>query len=183
VANRILFDFVEGHVGVVSEKGKKDPAGSKPVDIPSASKPIEGVGTAVAAFVGPPLLVRHLEPLADGTWLALGLGSNTIPADPPGEAAWGLLVGVVAPASAPRSGAAHRFSLRVLDPDGGLIAEELEILVNLTSGSRVTDDWELTAQLPTLVRMPVETPGAYRAEMRFDDATCSHAVVVSEPDV
>jgi hypothetical protein len=179
MADRILFDLVEQQVAAVSEKGTTVPAGSKPIEVSAGSRPIEGVGTAVAAFVGLPVLVRHLEPLADGTWLALGLGFSTIPADLPGDVVLAVLVGVVAPASEARREAATRFSLCVLDSDGGLVAERMEVRVALTVASRVPDDRELTAQLPIVVRFPVESPGVYRAEMQFQDSTCRQTLVVS----
>jgi hypothetical protein len=179
VASRILFDFVEHQLSVVSEKGERAPAGSKPIEIASGSKPIEGVGTSTAPFIGFAVLARQLEPLADDTWLALGLGSNVIPAEPPAIIDAALLVEVVIPGTVDMLGSPHPFSLCVRDRDRALVGESLDAQLLLTSNTPLPEGWELRTQVPVTMRIRIPASGAYHAEMKINDNTHRQTMIVT----
>lgn len=122
------------------------------------------------------IAARHAEPLADGTLVALGLGSDVLHAPGfPVSASVTLVVCMKASHVEPEE---HTLALGVLGPSFDPVMEPMEAPVVITPGVMTPDGWEVGRVISVVVAFDAAEPGIYSIELTPDGGTPTSVPII-----
>jgi hypothetical protein len=127
--------------------------------------------------------VRHVEPLKDGSFLALGIESSMfVIAVAPAVIRLAMLVCLAAPHVEATGDPAHTLRLRVLGPDLTEVQPPLVLPFGMAPGPNTPEGWEVKLLMPVGVTIPVAEAGTFSVEISADDDSLSVPIIIRLPD-
>lgn len=123
---------------------------------------------------------RHVEALADGTHLVLGIGADIVGVPEfPTPIIVSLIVSLSCDPTQARAGVDHELAVTIR----GVDLEELETLqvtLQVAPGDNTPEGWRVRVITPAVLRFMAAQPGAYSIELRTDDDHQSVPVLVRD---
>jgi hypothetical protein len=123
---------------------------------------------------------RHLEALADGSFLVLGIGADIVGAlEFPTQTIVSLIVSLSCDPTEARAGVDHELAVTIR----GVDLEELETLqvaLQVGRGDNTPEGWRVRLILPAAMRFEAAQPGTYSIELRTDDDHKSVPILVRD---
>ena len=121
---------------------------------------------------------RHLEALADGSFLVLGIGADIVGAL---EFPTPIIVSLIVSLSCDptQAGVDHELAVTIR----GVDLEELDVLqvaLQFGPGDNTPEGWRVRLVLPAVSRFMAAQPGTYSIELRTDDDHKSVPVLVRD---
>lgn len=111
-----------------------------------------------------------LEFQANGTWAALGVGTDVFRVGGfPAQVGVTLLAAVAAGPG--EVGRPHEFVAQVLGPDLDIVVEPLRVPFQVDLAPGVPDGWEPRTFVPMQLVFEARSPGVHSIELRAGDAT------------
>jgi hypothetical protein len=123
---------------------------------------------------------RHLEALADGSFLVLGIGADILGAlEFPTPIIVSLIVSLSCDPTEARAGVDHDLAVTIR----GVDLEELDVLqvaLQMAPGENTPAGWRVRVVMPAVSRFMATQPGTYSIELRTDDDHKSVPILVRD---